>query len=291
MRYRPIHPRWAQLPSRVAASASGSGSPSDRRLPQRDARVIHNALPGAIQHLLAMGRPGDSSRSRQGIDETVCGWRMAVVNDRTEDRTLLNFHWQATCADIMRRAVALMADREIAICDIIHDEVMIEDALRRLPPRSRRRRTVGGRPASTCSDSNSMRTRVCPRTPTGIKTQMASPCGNSSWIFSKKQNRRLSRQTLSNEPGNATTSVEAASRLVIPSPAMNVARERLEELGRRCGRRPTGEIVSDDAERQADDYEAWGRWPANCRRCCPAMGLTVRQIAVWLGISEAAVHS
>jgi hypothetical protein len=58
---------------------------------------------------------------------------MAVVNDRTEDRTLLNFHWQATCADIMRRAVALMADREIAICDIVHHAVMIEDAVETLP--------------------------------------------------------------------------------------------------------------------------------------------------------------
>jgi hypothetical protein len=37
---------------------------------------------------------------------------------------------------------------------------------------------------------------------------------------------------------------------------MNIARERLEELARRCRRRATGEIVSDDAERQADDYEA-----------------------------------
>jgi len=179
-----------------------------------------------------------------------------VVNDRTEDRTLLNFHWQATCADIMRRAVALMADREIAICDIVHDAVMIEDAVETLPATVEATKDCCGRPASTCSDSNSMRTRVCPRTPTGIKTQMASPCGNSSWIFSKKQNRRLSRQTLSNEPGNATTSVEAASRLVIRSPAMNIARERLEELARRCRRRATGEIVSDDAERQADDYEA-----------------------------------
>ena len=61
-----------------------------------------------------------------GRIKTVCGWGMEV-NDRTGDPTLLNFHPQATCADIMRRAVALMADRGIAICEIVHDAVLIED--------------------------------------------------------------------------------------------------------------------------------------------------------------------
>lgn len=64
----------------------------------------------------------------RGRIETVCGWRMEA-NQRTKDGTLLNFHPQATCADIMRRAVTLMADSCVAICEIVHDAVMIEDAI------------------------------------------------------------------------------------------------------------------------------------------------------------------
>jgi DNA polymerase I len=90
-----------------------------------DARVIHSAFRRRYSTYWAWTSREIVHAHVRGYIETICGWKMAV-NDRTEDRTLLNFHCQATCGDVMRRAVVLMADRGIAVCEIVHDAVMVE---------------------------------------------------------------------------------------------------------------------------------------------------------------------
>lgn len=74
------------------------------------ARVIQDAFRARYSTYWAWTHREIVHAHARGWIETVCGWRMAVVPDKTKDSTLLNFHMQATCADIMRRAVALMAD-------------------------------------------------------------------------------------------------------------------------------------------------------------------------------------
>jgi excisionase family DNA binding protein len=72
---------------------------------------------------------------------------------------------------------------------------------------------------------------------------------------------------------------------------MNISRERLEELARRCGRKPNGEIVTSGSERQTDDYEV-GQMARELLKLLPGnRGLTMRQAAARLGVSEAAVHN
>src|ERR1700758_4568011 len=73
--------------------------------------------------------------------------------------------------------------------------------------------------------------------------------------------------------------------------SMNISRGRLEELARRCGRKPNGEIVTSESERQADDYEV-GQMARELLKLLPGnRGLTMRQAAARLGVSEAAVHN
>jgi DNA polymerase I len=91
-----------------------------------EARVIHSAFRQRYSAYWAWTACEVVHAHVGGVIETVCGWKM-TVNDRTEDRTLLNFHCQGTCGDVMRRAIALMADRGIAICEIVHDAVVVED--------------------------------------------------------------------------------------------------------------------------------------------------------------------
>jgi len=63
--------------------------------------------------------------------ETICGWRM-YVGKHTKDNTLLDYHMQATCSDIMRRAIALAVDSGVALCDIVHDAMLVEDSIDRI---------------------------------------------------------------------------------------------------------------------------------------------------------------
>lgn len=97
-------------------------------IPLSSARIIQHAFKDRYAAYWSWTHREIVHAHCRGEIETVCGWKLSV-NVLTKDGTLQNFHPQATCAEIMRRAVALMADRGIAICEIVHDAVMIEDSL------------------------------------------------------------------------------------------------------------------------------------------------------------------
>jgi hypothetical protein len=52
-----------------------------------------------------------------------------TVYSWTKRGTLLDFQMQATCADIMRRATALMLDEGLMLCATAHDAVLLESSL------------------------------------------------------------------------------------------------------------------------------------------------------------------
>ena len=107
---------------------SPEGLSQDAGIPISSARMIQDAFKRRYNVFWQWTRREMVHAHCRGRIETVCGWRMNV-NPKTKDGTLQNFHPQATCADIMRRAVALMADSGIAICEIVHDAVMVEAPL------------------------------------------------------------------------------------------------------------------------------------------------------------------
>lgn len=122
---------WKTASLAMMYGQSPEGLSAATGIPLSSARIIQDAFKRRYSAFWNWTRREIVHAHCRGQIETVCGWKLNV-NDKTKDGTLQNFHPQATCADIMRRAVALMADRGIAICEIVHDAVMVEDSLDKL---------------------------------------------------------------------------------------------------------------------------------------------------------------
>lgn len=123
--HRPVRALWKLACLAMMYGQSPEGLATATNIPLSMARVIHDAFRRRYSTYWTWVQREVVHAHANGFIQTVCGWKLSV-NDRTEDPTLLNFHCQATCADVMRRAVALMADRGIAICEIVHDAVVVE---------------------------------------------------------------------------------------------------------------------------------------------------------------------
>ncbi len=123
--HKPVRRLWKTASLAIMYGQSPEGLSQDAGISISSARVIQDAFKRRYSTFWHWTRQEIVHAHCRGKIETVCGWRMDV-NARTKEGTLQNFHPQATCADIMRRAVALMADRGIAICEIVHDAVMVE---------------------------------------------------------------------------------------------------------------------------------------------------------------------
>jgi len=125
---KPVRKLWKTASLAMMYGQSPQGLSEAAGIPLSSARVIQDAFKRRYSVFWDWIRREIVHAHCRGKIETVCGWKLNV-NDRTKDGTLRNFHPQATCANIMQRAVALMADRGIAICEIVHDAVMVEDSL------------------------------------------------------------------------------------------------------------------------------------------------------------------
>ncbi len=123
--YRPVRSLWKQGCLAMMYGQSPEGLAAATNICVSEARIIHDAFRRRYSTYWTWVQREVHHAHANGFIQTVCGWKLSV-NDRIEDPALLNFHCQATCADVMRRAVALMADRGIAICEIVHDAVVIE---------------------------------------------------------------------------------------------------------------------------------------------------------------------
>jgi DNA polymerase I-like protein with 3'-5' exonuclease and polymerase domains len=131
---KPIRKLWKTASLAMMYGQSPEGLSAATGIPLSSARVIQDAFKRRYSLFWSWIRREIVHAHCLGKIETVCGWRLNVNQmtfdgeTLTKDGTLQNFHPQATCADIMRRAVTLMADRGIAICEIVHDAVMVEDS-------------------------------------------------------------------------------------------------------------------------------------------------------------------
>ena len=126
--HKPVRRLWKTACLAMMYGQSPEGLSRSAGIPLSSARIIQRAFKDRYAGYWSWTHREIVHAHCRGEIETVCGWKLNV-NVLTKDGTLQNFHPQATCADIMRRAVALMADRGIAICEIVHDAVMIEDSL------------------------------------------------------------------------------------------------------------------------------------------------------------------
>jgi len=124
--HRRIRSLWKQACLALMYGQTPEGLAANSGVSMSTARVIHDAFRHRYHGYWAWVQREVVHAHANGFIQTVCGWRQAVRDERIGDRALMNFHCQATCADIMRRAVALMADQGIAICEIVHDAVVIE---------------------------------------------------------------------------------------------------------------------------------------------------------------------
>lgn len=137
--YKAVRDGWKMACLAMMYGQSAESLSSTTGISLSEARVIQSAFKARYSAYWAWATREIVHAHTRGSIETVCGWRMAVnqrfggpTEDSAEERTLLNFHPQATCADIMRRAVALMADRGIGLCEIVHDAVVVETTIETL---------------------------------------------------------------------------------------------------------------------------------------------------------------
>lgn len=126
--YKPVRKLWKQACLAMMYGQSPEGLSVSSGISLSEARVIQSAFKKRYATYWAWTAREIVHAHARGWIETVCGWRLNV-HPESNDGTLLNFPMQATCADIMRRAITLMADSGVAVCEIVHDAVMVEDAI------------------------------------------------------------------------------------------------------------------------------------------------------------------